>query len=321
MLFQSFNDMDEFPSKIESYLATLIPAEPRSLYDPARAALSSGGKRVRPMLTALAAGNSSETAWLPAAAAVELLHAFTLVHDDIMDNAESRRGRPAIHIAFGLNAAILSGDVIVALATGALAQSPKAGEMLAEFSAGFRAVCEGQAMDKDFEERDDVIMDEYLTMIELKTARIFELAAALGAIAAGGTNLEPLRRFAREIGIAFQLQDDLLDLTGGESFGKTIGGDIIEGKRTALFVLAMQDYHALEGENRALLDRIRECCATHDDVQLARELFERIGVLEETARLAVKHTQNAERQLESLPNARQREGLLEFSKRLLGRSV
>ncbi|HEX5316829.1 MAG TPA: polyprenyl synthetase family protein, partial [Candidatus Kapabacteria bacterium] len=149
--------------KINAYLNQLIPAEPQSLYDPVRAALSSGGKRIRPTLTALAAGDAPESAWLPAAAAVELLHAFTLVHDDIMDNAETRRGSPTVHIAFGINAAILSGDVIVALATETLSRAPNAGEMLAEFSAGFRAVCEGQALDKDFEERDDVSKEEYLT--------------------------------------------------------------------------------------------------------------------------------------------------------------
>ncbi|HZK76522.1 MAG TPA: polyprenyl synthetase family protein [Candidatus Kapabacteria bacterium] len=311
---------DQLSSKINTYLAKLIPAEPRTLYDPVRAALSSGGKRIRPMLTALSAGQAGEAEWLPAAAAVELLHAFTLVHDDIMDNAETRRGRPSLHIAFGMNAAILSGDVIVALATAALARAPNAGEMLAEFSAGFRAVCEGQALDKDFEERDDVSMEEYLTMIELKTARIFELAAALGAMANGGTNLEILRRFAREIGIAFQLQDDLLDLTGGESFGKTIGGDILEGKRTTLFVLAMKSYDKCGDADRTLLDRIRERGATTDDIPLARSLFEKLGVLEETACMAAMHTENAERQLEYLPDL-QRDGLLEFSKRLLGRSV
>ncbi len=313
--------LDEFPSKIESYLAALVPAEPQTLYDPVRAALSTGGKRVRPMLTALAAGEASETWWLPAAAAIELLHAFTLVHDDIMDNAETRRGRPTIHVAYGINQAILSGDALAALAAEALSRAPHAGKMLPEFSAGFRAVCEGQALDKEFEDRDDVRMDEYLTMIELKTARIFELAAVLGAIASGSAVLETLRRFAREIGIAFQLQDDLLDLTGGESFGKTIGGDIIEGKRTALFVLVMEHYAEVEGEDRAMLDRIREGCATQDDVPLARKLFKRLGVLEETARMATHYTENAVRLLGLLPDAKQREGLLEFSNRLLGRSV
>jgi geranylgeranyl diphosphate synthase type II len=312
---------DQLPSKINTYLTQLIPAEPKTLYDPVRAALSSGGKHIRPLLTSLSAGQALEAAWLPAAVAVELLHAFTLVHDDIMDNAETRRGRPAIHIAYGMNAAILSGDVIVALATEALSRAPNAGEMLAEFSAGFRAVCEGQALDKDFEERDDVSMEEYLAMIELKTARIFELAAALGAIANGGANLEILRRFAHEIGIAFQLQDDLLDLTGGESFGKTIGGDILEGKRTALFVLAMQQYNKTGDEDRTLLDRIRERAATLDDISLARNLFEELRVLEETASMAATHTENAERQLESLPDTKQRDSLLEFSRRLLGRST
>lgn len=313
--------MEQFPLKIENYLATLIPGKPLSLYDPVREALSSGGKRIRPVLTALCAGEALEREWLPAAAAVELLHAFTLVHDDIMDNATTRRGRPTIHIAYGVNGAILSGDAMVALATGALARASHAAQMLSEFSAGFQAVCEGQALDKEFEERDDVSMSEYLAMIELKTARIIELAAALGAIAEGGKNLEPLRQFAHELGIAFQVQDDRLDLTGGEAFGKTIGGDIMEGKRTALFILAMQQYDTIEAEGRALLDRIRGRHASPNDVKLAQKLFEEWGVFREAAQLAATHTQNAERQLNSLPDKKQRERLLEFSRRLLGRTV
>ena len=312
---------DLLKAKIEQHLAAQIPAEPRSLYDPVRASIAYGGKRARPILTALSAGTGTgaqDSDWLPAAVAIELLHTFTLVHDDIMDNATIRRGQPAIHVAYGLNEAILSGDVIVALAIESLSQVQESKAMIAEFSIGFRGVCEGQALDKDFENRDDVSMGDYLTMIELKTSRIFELAAVLGAIAGGGTHREPLRRFARELGLAFQLQDDLLDLTGTADFGKTIGGDIIEGKRTALFVLAMDGYDKCSGAERDLLDRLRECSATADDVAPIRELFKRLGVIEAVASLVSNHANRAMEQLSVIQDSEMREGLLEYSRQLIG---
>ncbi len=310
---------DLIKAKIEQNLAAQIPAEPRSLYDPVRASIAYGGKRARPTLTALSAGTKAQDSdWLPAALAVELLHTFTLVHDDIMDNAAIRRGRPAVHMTYGVNAAILSGDVIVALAMGCLAQAPKAEAMLAEFSAGFRAVCEGQALDKDFETRDDVSMEDYLTMIALKTSRVFELAAVLGTIAGGVHYIEELRRFARQLGLAFQLQDDLLDLTGTAEFGKTIGGDILEGKRTALFVLAMDRYHKCSGDECDLLGRLRERRATIDDVAPIRELFERLGVLEEVARMVSNHADKAMEQLSGIADTEMRENLLQYSRQLIG---
>ncbi len=306
-------------AEIEQYLAAQIPAEPCSLYDPVRASIAYGGKRARPILTALSAGTRTPSSdWLPSAVAVELLHTFTLVHDDIMDNASIRRGQPAIHVAFGLNAAILSGDVIVALATQCLSQAKESKGMLTEFGIGFRGVCEGQALDKDFETRDDVSMEDYLRMIELKTSRIFELAAVLGAIAGGGNRIEALRRFARELGLAFQLQDDLLDLTGTAEFGKTIGGDILEGKRTALFILAMDRYDKCSVGERDLLDRLSERRAIADDVAPVRELFKRLGVLEEVAQMVTNHAGQAIEQLSVIQDSEMREGLLEYSRKLIG---
>ena len=310
---------DQLKAEIERSLAESIPPEPRSLYDPVRASIAYGGKRARPILTALSAGPAAkESDWLSPAVAVELLHTFTLVHDDIMDNASIRRGKPAIHIAYGLNEAILSGDVIIALATECLTQSTEAKSMLAEFSIGFRGVCEGQALDKDFETRDDVTMPDYLTMIELKTSRIFELSAVLGAIAGGGAYREDLRRYARELGLAFQLQDDLLDLIGSPDFGKTIGGDILEGKRTALFVLAMYRYKECSNEERDLLDRLREHRSTVEDVGPIRELFKRLGVLEEVSNMVSDHANRAVEQLFIITDGEMREGLIEYSKQLLG---
>ncbi len=310
---------DQLKAEIEQRLASQIPAEPRSLYDPVRASIAYGGKRARPILTALSAGSKTQpSVWLPAAVAVELLHTFTLVHDDIMDNATIRRGQPAIHVAFGLNEAILSGDVIVALATECIAQHPQSKSMIAEFSIGFRGVCEGQALDEDFENRDDVSMEDYLTMIGLKTSRIFELSAVLGAIAGGGIYQEELRRFARELGLAFQLQDDLLDLTGTAEFGKTIGGDILEGKRTALFVLAMDQYDTCSGAERDLLDRLRERRSTSEEIAPIRELFARLGVLKEVAGMVSHHADHAMEQLSVIQDLEMRENLFTYSKQIIG---
>jgi len=309
---------------INSYINGLIPREPRSLYDPVRAVIESGGKRARPILTAICADSAiaNEGAWLPPASAVELLHTFTLVHDDIMDNAPTRRGHPTTHVAYGLSTAILTGDTIVALALESLSKSnsPFIAEMMAEFGFAFRAVCEGQALDKDFDNRDEVSLGEYLEMIELKTSRIFELAAVLGALAGKTDHIESFRLFARNVGLAFQIQDDLLDLTGGQELGKTIGGDILEGKRSVLFVLAMESYNQTEGEDRAMLDRLRDRSATPKDIIPIKGLFDRIGILDKVAIIAKDHTERAEKHILQIDDPGIRENLIGFSQWLLGRS-
>lgn len=307
----------EIKDQIEEYLESSIPNEPESLYAPVRASIATGGKRGRPILTAIWSSLKNEE-WLPAATAVELLHTFTLVHDDIMDNAELRRGEPTIHIAYGENEAILAGDVIIALALEQLARCGNSSEMLREFSIGFRGVCEGQALDKEFELRNDVTFDEYLRMIELKTSRIFELSAVLGAIVAGGENIERARLYARELGLAFQIQDDLLDLTGTPLFGKTIGGDILEGKRSALFVLAMEKYDNCSSKEKELLQIIADHQAKKEDIAAVRDLFEKLGVLKKASELAALHAERAMKHIKNIPDMELLENVLEFTREILG---
>ena len=310
--------------KIDRYLLELVPNEPSGLYKPVFDTLSAGGKRVRPILTALAAGLTiTNDAWLPAAAAVELLHTFTLVHDDIMDNAATRRGQPTTHVRYGTNAAILSGDVLIALAQESLARmnSQSLPNTIAEFGHAFRMVCEGQALDKEYETRDNISTVEYLHMIDLKTSKVLELAAVFGALAGGGTYVEELRAFARHLGLAFQIGDDLLDLTANHSaFGKTIGGDILEGKRTMLFVTAMDHYSSLPANNRSLLDRIRDRRATPEDITPARELFQSLGVLEAASEAAKNETSKAKDALLRIPASTGRDRLDAFSDYLLERA-
>ncbi|MCX6140158.1 MAG: polyprenyl synthetase family protein [Candidatus Kapabacteria bacterium] len=218
--------------------------EPAWLYEPVRYLFEGGGKRIRPILTLLACESvgGDRASALPAAVAVELLHNFTLVHDDIMDSSDKRRGRDTVHVRWNQSAAILAGDVMMGMAMRLLMRSahhaPKPLDVIDAFSTGLIEVCDGQALDLAFMDRDDVTPEEYFTMIEKKTARLLEMSVAIGANVGGATNgrVEALRSFAREIGIAFQMQDDILDITGSEAFGKSPGGDIVEGKRTWLML-------------------------------------------------------------------------------------
>ncbi len=244
-------------TQIENYLAQVeLPLEPENLYSPISYTLAVGGKRIRPMLVMLGCSLFSDntSVALPAAAAVEIFHNFTLLHDDIMDNAQVRRGKPAVHVKWSPNVAILSGDVMMILAYKLLSECPAAAlpQILTEFNTMAAEVCEGQQYDMDYEARDRVSMVEYLRMIELKTSVLLGSSAAIGAILGGASDEQrhTLKRFATEIGIAFQLQDDLLDSYGDEQLGKAIGGDILEGKQTFLMNSAMS--RASEAEREVL---------------------------------------------------------------------
>jgi geranylgeranyl pyrophosphate synthase len=308
--------------QMDVYLKTLVPGTPKSLYDPVRYIIEAGGKRLRPALTYFSSLGDKNSNWMPAAAAVELLHTFTLVHDDIMDNSSSRRGLATMHEKYGLNTAILSGDVLIALAEHSLAmgQYAQSSKMMMEFATGFRCVCEGQALDKEFEHRNDVTTDEYFTMIGLKSAKLIELSAVLGGYASGSTAIEPIRVFAHELGLAFQLRDDLLDLTAEhKTLGKPIGGDIVEGKRTYLYLKARQSYDSLEDSEKKLLDAIANREAGWGDVAQTRALFEKTGAIAATLKRIEFHTQSARTALISITDNATRTALAEFSEYLLHR--
>ena len=252
--------LDRYKTLIDERLRRFSErSEPQSLYEPTHYVLAGGGKRVRGVLTLLAAdavGGSAERV-VDAGAAVETLHNFTLVHDDIMDRAETRRGRPTVHTRWDEGTAILAGDVMIGLAYEAVLRGEldRKLEILDALTRGIIDVCEGQALDCELAKRVSVSLDDYLHMIAMKTARLAETAAEVGAIAGGGTpeQIDALRSYARNIGLAFQIQDDLLDITAeGDAFGKRLGGDVIEGKRTYLLVRALETVH--DGADRVLLD-------------------------------------------------------------------
>lgn len=230
----------------EEYLASMrMPDDPDQLYAPIRYALGEGGKRMRPTLLLLAcnAFGGDLAAALDAATAIEIFHNFTLLHDDIMDNAAVRRGRPSVYAKWGGNAAILSGDAMIINAYANLQRVPANAlpRVMEAFNTMAAQVCEGQQYDMDFERRDKVSVVDYMHMIELKTSVLLSGATTIGAMLAGASDedIKRLYRFAIELGLAFQLQDDLLDSYGDERLGKKIGGDILEGKQTFLMVTAM----------------------------------------------------------------------------------
>ena len=238
---------DQILNLFENYLAQIqFPEEPEQLYKPILYSMSGGGKRIRPTLLLLACeafGGDVQQA-LPAAAAVEMFHNFTLLHDDIMDNAEVRRGKPSVYASWGNNVAILSGDAMMICSYRLLSKVPseKLASIMEIFTTTALQVCEGQQYDMDFESRQKVSVVEYMHMIELKTSVLLAGAAAIGAVLgdASEEDCRQIYRYALELGLAFQLQDDLLDSYGTqEELGKRIGGDILEGKKTCLMLTAM----------------------------------------------------------------------------------
>jgi geranylgeranyl diphosphate synthase type II len=233
----------ELLKMLESHLeANRLQGYPSELYEPAGYILGLGGKRLRPVLLLMAAelfGAEVEKA-LPAAAAIEVFHNFTLVHDDIMDKAPLRRGQPTVHHKWSETVGILSGDLMMIHSIDLLCLTPANDirQLLSVFTRAAIEVCEGQQLDMNFESRNDVTVDEYMGMITLKTAALLGAALQLGAIIAGADDADAtaLAGFGRHIGIAFQVQDDILDAFGDDAVGKKIGGDIISNKKTLLYL-------------------------------------------------------------------------------------
>ncbi len=280
--------------------------EPASLYEPADYIMDSPGKRIRPVLvmfSAKAVGGSFDEV-LHASLAVEMLHNFTLVHDDIMDNSDKRRGVPTLHIKYDLSTAILTGDVLLAAAYEYLQKDLKGNAKAVEhFTRGLIEVCEGQSLDKDFEVRELVSLDEYLEMIGKKTAALSRMCCAVGAILGGGSDgeVEALANYGFLIGLAFQIQDDLLDITADSSaLGKPVGGDLLEGKKTFLFLKALEKS---SGSDRIALEKIAvNKGAKPDEIGFYRDLFERLGVLDDAKNEVEKLTIEALGQLVVLKN-------------------
>jgi len=292
--------------KINKILSlALKDRNPISLYEPGSYILNSGGKRLRPLLVLLSAkavGGKFKDAY-NAAAAVEMLHNFTLVHDDIMDNADKRRGRLTLHKKYDHNTAILAGDSLLSIAYEFLLKdcNGNAKEVISSFTQGLIEVCEGQSLDTDFEFRKNVSLSEYILMIKKKTAAMAEMCCRIGALLGGGTETQvnALGNYGLNLGIAFQIQDDLLDIIADEKeFGKTIGGDLVEGKKTFLFLEALEKS---KGEDRKkLLKVIEKKGIRRNQVSGYKMIYEKLGVLDDARRKIKGYTQKALRSINSL---------------------
>lgn len=318
---------EEILSTFENYLAQIqLPEEPQRLYEPIIYSMSGGGKRIRPALLLLcceAFGGRVQDA-LPAAAAVEMFHNFTLLHDDIMDNAAVRRGKASVPARWGENVAILSGDAMMIYAYQLLRQVPesKLARIMEIFTSMALQVCEGQQYDMDFESRRKVSVVEYMHMIELKTSVLLGGAAMIGATLgeASEEDCRKIYRYALELGLAFQLQDDMLDSYGTEKeLGKKIGGDILEGKKTCLMLHAMS--RAAEKDREILRNTYCDAALT-DDEKIARvkEVYDRYDVPRTVNQQISLRFERALSILDTLDIAAERtEHLRVFARNLMGR--
>ena len=316
----------------ESFLNYLesqkITREPKSLYEPVHYILSLGGKRIRPVLTLMAAEifDCDYKEALPAALAVEVFHNFSLVHDDIMDDAPLRRGKETVHEKWSLNTGILSGDAMLILAYQYFEKyEPIIFQSLAKlFSKTALEVCEGQQLDVDFENRDDVTIPEYLKMIEYKTAVLVAAAMKMGAIIAGTNeeNCNAIYDFGLNLGIAFQLQDDYLDAFGDpETFGKQVGGDIIENKKTYLFLKALEFSSKQDAEQLLNLFSIQPIDNT-EKINSIKQIFNETGAAKATQEAIKDFTMKAFATLETLNIADEKKEILRlFGENLMSRRV
>ena len=265
----------------QAIAAIPYPEQPSQLYEPIAYHMALGGKRVRPVLVLMACdalGGEDDVA-LDAALGVEMFHNFTLLHDDVMDNADVRRGKPTVHRRWNSNTAILSGDTMLTLATQFIARTGNKAVMDL-FNKTAIEIYEGQQWDMDFEDRNDVTVDEYINMIRLKTSVLLGCALKTGALLADGTeeDCDTLYEAGVNMGLAFQLQDDLLDVWGDpKTFGKEIGGDIMNNKKTFLLINAMQ--LATGDDADELRHWLNDPYTTRDDkVPAVTALYERLGV-------------------------------------------
>lgn len=317
---------NEILQLFESALAQLsMPEEPKLLYTPIIYSMSGGGKRLRPVLlliTAEAFGGSVDEA-MPAALAVEIFHNFTLLHDDIMDNADVRRGKPSVYAKWGGNVALLSGDAMLITAYKSLARvaSERLPRVMSIFSDMALEVCEGQQYDMDFETMSKVTVEEYMQMIECKTSALLSGSAMIGATMAGASeeDIKKIYRFATELGLAFQLQDDVLDSFGDIALGKKIGGDILEGKKTFLMVQALNRATAEEREVLTTT-HLRKDISNDEKIAIVKSLYDRLDVKRVAEQQIELRFERALAVLDTLSIAGERtECLVEFARNLMGR--
>lgn len=320
-------DIESLQKEIAERIEGLpLPGEPAELYAPITYCLQNGGKRIRPLMTLLACdmfGGDVNQAMSPALG-MELLHNFTLLHDDVMDQAPMRRNRPTVHTKWNINTAILSGDALFALACQYVAEAPESGlrEVMQLFHKTVIEICEGQQYDMDFERMPQVTPEDYLKMIRLKTAVLPAASLQVGAIIAGADKKDQslVYSFGEHIGLAFQIKDDWLDIFGDETtFGKKTGGDIVANKKTWPYIQAMEI--GGQTQRKTLKEAFsKEFNNREEKIKLVKGIFDQLGISNMSQETMQAHYARAFDHLEeiNLPAAR-KEKLIHLSKALFDR--
>ncbi len=298
---QSFNDLrEQFSQHLENYS---FPEKPAALYGACRHILSIGGKRIRPVLCLMSADAFAQVNddVLNSALALELFHNFSLVHDDIMDEADIRRGQPTVHKKYSEPTAILSGDVLNIYTYELLNElsSDRKKEIISVFNQTAIEVCEGQQMDMDFESIVDVKTADYLKMIELKTSVLLAASLKIGAILGNGKqeDLDAIYNFGRYVGLAFQVKDDYLDAYGDESkTGKKVGGDILANKKTIFYC------YCTDQDNEELVNKLLEQYNGKADnkVEATKEIYDKLGARDYVYKLKEDYSNKAFAELDKM---------------------
>ena len=323
-------------ANIEKSLADLFEnmvftEQPKGLYDPLRYMIDLGGKRVRPRLCLTVYAlykDAYDEGVLSAAAALEIFHSFTLIHDDMMDKAEIRRGKPTVYKKWDENTAILSGDVMSIDSYQRLSKTPAAilPQVLSLFSTTAAQVCEGQQHDMEFESVPQVSMEDYIKMIGLKTAVLIACSAKMGALHAGvpSEQADVYYQFAYDLGLAFQIADDWLDTYGDtQTFGKKVGGDILNDKKTWLLTYALQqaDEKQKQALQAAMALPINGDEQKAEKIAAVRAIYDELKVGQEALREIERYHKQAIARLDALSlNALQKEMLVRYASRLIGRN-
>ena len=317
----------EIQEKVNAYIASLpYERKPKSLYDPIEYVLAAGGKRIRPSFVLMAYNlfHDDVDRILPVATALETYHNYTLLHDDLMDKADMRRGRPTVHKKWDDNTAILSGDTMRVLAYEHLAKcdTKYLKPALDLFTETALEVSEGQQFDMEFETRNDVAEEEYIEMIRLKTSVLLACALKMGAVVAGASDADAnaLYAFGEKVGLAFQLQDDLLDVYGDPKvFGKAIGGDITSNKKTFMLINA---FNRADAGTRAELERWTT--ATEFDpaekIAAVTEIYNRLGIDKLAEQRIKEYFEQSRQHLDELSVSDDRKAVLrEYTERMMNR--
>lgn len=315
----------EYSADIESAIKQLQFPEGKysTLYEPIKYALSAGGKRIRPVLTLMGAdafGDDASKALTPAIG-IETFHNFTLLHDDVMDNSDVRRGRPTVHKKFDTNSAILSGDTMLTYATQLICdvEDDKLREVLKTFNDMAMRVYEGQRLDMDFETSDTISLEDYLEMIEGKTGSLLGAAVKIGALIGGSSTKDAdlMYEYGVMTGLAFQIQDDWLDTFGdATTFGKPIGGDIKNAKKTYLYVAALEE----DSQTAEALRAAFSIQAPEMRVKAVTRLYEKLGMNEKCKKAVGHYSSKALKALHSTSlSEEKREAFRKLAEKLIGR--